>query len=105
MIKEKNSNYKVFFTSDTQFAPHQMIDFYKESNLIFHDCETSKIKSGVHAHYESLRTLDKQEKEKMWLYHYSPDHNYNTAEDNFAGFAQKFQEFIINSDSYITKID
>jgi ribonuclease BN (tRNA processing enzyme) len=99
MIKEKNSNYKVFFTSDTQFAPHQMVDFYKESNLIFHDCETAKIKSGVHAHYESLKTLDKTEKEKMWLYHYSPDHNYNEIEDGFAGFAQKFQTFMINSES------
>jgi ribonuclease BN (tRNA processing enzyme) len=46
----------VFITSDTQWAPHQLRDFIKSSDVVFHDCETSKFPSGVHAHYEDLVT-------------------------------------------------
>jgi hypothetical protein len=51
---------RVFVTTDTQFCPNQIMDFYKQSSLIFQDCETfdltGKIKSGVHAHYNDLQT-------------------------------------------------
>nr|MBC8427564.1 MBL fold metallo-hydrolase [Pseudomonadota bacterium] len=42
---------KIFFTSDSQYAPNQLKDFYNISDVIFHDCETLPFKSGVHAHY------------------------------------------------------
>src|SRR5574343_502710 len=61
---------KIFWTSDTQHAPNQIMDFYKEADLIFQDCETS-FKSGVHAHYSDLTTLPPEVKNKMWLYHFN----------------------------------
>jgi len=61
---------KIYYTGDTQFAPNQIMDFYKEANLIIHDCETSPFKSGVHANYLDLITLPSEIKAKMMLHHY-----------------------------------
>lgn len=63
-------NPKVFFTSDTQFCPSQIHAFYKEADLIFHDCETSPFRSSVHAHYDDLCGLGLVTKSKMGLVHY-----------------------------------
>lgn len=67
--------------------------FYKEATIIFHDCETSPFKSGVHSHYEDLKTLPAEIKAKMYLYHYqdnvSTDYdtwNAKAKEDGFGGF-------------------
>lgn len=89
----------VFFTSDTQFCPHQIIDFYKRADIIFQDCETAPYKSGVHAHYDDLKTLDPEVKKKMWLYHYQSNPPQRDALegaekaqweiDGFAGFARR----------------
>jgi ribonuclease BN (tRNA processing enzyme) len=88
---------KVFFTSDTQFCPHQIRKFYDEADLIFHDCETSPFKSGVHAHFDDLKTLPDEIKSKMWLMHYQWVEEVDLAklaEDNgFAGFVRKGQSF------------
>lgn len=43
--------------------------YYNESDVIIHDCETM-YKSGVHAHYDNLKTLDEDIKRKMKLVHY-----------------------------------
>jgi ribonuclease BN (tRNA processing enzyme) len=83
----------VFFTSDTQFAPHQLVHFYDKADVIFHDCETSPFKSGVHAHYSELRELDPKTKRKMWLYHYQPGKTQDAVADGFSGFAVKGQKF------------
>jgi len=69
---------KIYYTGDTQFAPNQILDFYKEADLIIHDCETTPFKSGVHANYLDIITLPKEIKTKMMLQHYqdnviSPD--------------------------------
>jgi len=85
-----------FFTSDTQFAPHQLIKFYDQADVIFHDCETSPFKSGVHAHYEFLRTIDPKFKKKMWLYHYQAGNLPDAISDGFQGFVKKGQEFTFN---------
>ncbi|MEM7589151.1 MAG: MBL fold metallo-hydrolase, partial [Myxococcota bacterium] len=61
----------IYFTTDTQFAPSQLKSFYQMADLIFQDCETAKIRSGVHAHYTQLVQLDAEIKSKMWLYHYN----------------------------------
>ena len=45
------------------------------ADIIFHDCETLPFKSGVHAHYEDLKTLDDKTRKKMWLYHYQDNGN------------------------------
>lgn len=64
------SGKKVFLTGDTQFNPNQIMDFYKQSDIIVQDCETAPYKSGVHANYEELRTLGDATKKKMALIHY-----------------------------------
>lgn len=88
---------KIFYTSDTQFCPHQIRKFYDDAHLIFHDCETSTFKSGVHAHFDDLCTLPDDIKSKMWLMHYhwiAGKDLTNLAKDNgFAGFVRRGQEF------------
>ena len=86
---------KIFYTGDTQFAPNQLVDFYKEADIIFQDCETVGFPSGVHAHYDALRTLPAKVKAKMWLMHYQPGKvSKNTAnDDGFLGLVRRGQEF------------
>lgn len=95
---------KIFITTDTQFAPHQIKTFYDMSDIIFHDCETLafpdkdgklvSLKSGVHAHIEDLHTLNNDTKSKMWLYHYQQENPpYNAEQLGFRGFVKKHQIF------------
>ena len=84
---------KTFLTTDTQFCPRQIEKFYQQADLILQDCETAPYKSGVHAHYSDLVTLDEAIKAKMWLYHYQPEPHQNPEEDGFAGFIEKGQSF------------
>ncbi len=91
IINEIGSGKKVFFSTDTQFAPYQMRKFYDTCDLIFHDCETAPFKSGVHAHYEDLTTLPEEVKSKMWLYHYQPNPPQDSLADGFLGFVEKGQ--------------
>jgi len=86
-------NDKTFFTTDTQFCPRQIEKFYDMADIVFHDCETYPFKSGVHAHYDDLKTLPAKHKEKMWLYHYGPNPPQNPTEDGFQGFVVRGQEF------------
>ena len=65
---------QVFISTDTQFAPRQIEKFYAMADVIFHDCETLPFQSGVHAHFDDLKTLPDETKAKMWLYHYNPIH-------------------------------
>lgn len=60
----------VFITTDTQFAPHQIKDFYKKATLIYHDAECAPYRSGVHAHFDELADLEPETKAKMRLSHY-----------------------------------
>jgi len=92
-IKFTSGKHKVFITTDTQFAPHQIIDFYEEATVIFQDCETAQFASGVHAHYNELITLPDHIKNKMWLYHYQPGPLPNAKKDGFIGFVAKGQSF------------
>lgn len=85
---------RIFFTSDTQSSPNQLISFYEESDLIFHDCETTEGKSGVHSHYSELVKLPAHIKKKMWLYHYSPGELPDAEKDGFLGFIVKGQCFV-----------
>lgn len=74
MFQDDNGR-TIYYTGDTQFNPNQIMDFYKQADLIIQDCETmyinnNAIKSGVHAHYEELKTLPDNIKSKMLLQHY-----------------------------------
>jgi len=95
------SSNKFFITGDCQFAQSQIKDFYYKANYIFQDCETYPFRSGVHAHYDDLNTLDKEIKSKMFLMHVN-DNCFNDVgcidlywrtkieNDGFAGFACDF---------------
>lgn len=86
----------IFVTTDTQFSLHQTIDFYNMADIIFHDCETSPTKSGVHAHYTELLTLSETIRNKIWLYHYNPGPLPDAKKDGFRGFVKKGQCFDFN---------
>lgn len=88
---------KVVITTDTQFSPHQIRDIYQLADIIFQDCETTAIKSGVHAHYEELVQLDPSIKGKMWLYHYNPGPLPDAKKDGFRGFVKRGQCFDFNN--------
>ena len=88
----------VFFTSDTQSNPNQLVRFYEMADLILHDCETTPYKSMVHAHYTDLVKLPEHIKNKMWLYHYQPNRTQEPEQDGFLGFAKKGQTFNFLSD-------
>ena len=97
LVSSSQPDYEAFITTDTQFCPRQIEDFYKRANIIFQDCETydltGKIRSGVHAHYLDLKTLPPDIKQKMWLYHYNDGELPDAVADGFAGFIQKGQSF------------
>jgi len=93
-FKDPISGTSIFITSDTQFAPTQLKDFIKGADVVFHDCETSQHQSGVHAHYEDLKTLAPELKKKIWLYHYNTLKDLPDARaDGFSGFVSKGQKF------------
>ncbi|MFZ2316029.1 MAG: MBL fold metallo-hydrolase [Gammaproteobacteria bacterium] len=84
---------KIFITTDTQFAPSQLRDIYRDVDVIFHDCETTAVASGVHAHFKDLVTLDESIKSKMWLYHYNPGELPDAKAYGFLGFVKRGQIF------------
>lgn len=92
-IKFQVNGKKILITTDTQFIPDYFMPLYGEADLIFHDCEVSDYKSGVHAHYKELKTLDPVIKNKMWLYHYQPIPLPDAEADGFLGFVKKGQSF------------
>lgn len=87
------SGKKVFLTTDTQFVMQPILSFCKAADIIFHDCETSPFRTGVHAHYEDLKTLPADLKRRMWLYHYSDGDLPDAVADGFAGFIKQGQTF------------
>jgi ribonuclease BN (tRNA processing enzyme) len=91
MFKDHGLN--VLITTDMLFSPINMHDFYEMADIIFHDCETSDTKSGVHSHFKELITLPAHIKEKMWLYHYQPGPLPDAVKYGFRGFVRKGQCF------------
>ncbi len=81
----ENEDKKYFLTTDTQFCPH-LKHWYNKSDVIFHDCETG-FRSGVHAHYDDLKTLPDATKKKMYLYHCGDTNLPDAFFDGFAGYA------------------
>ncbi len=93
LIRETDNGPLVFFSTDTQFHPDLICKIGEKASLIFHDCETSPFKSVVHAHYDDLRTLPLEIRQKMWLYHFQPCPELRPKKDGFKGFVTKGQEF------------
>jgi len=94
---------RTFLTTDTQFSPEQIKDFYNRADVIFHDCETAQNESGVHAPYKKLRTLPEHQKNKMWLYHYQDGELPDARADGFLGFVKRGQIFDFNNPDSIFK--
>jgi ribonuclease BN (tRNA processing enzyme) len=90
-------NYPVYITTDTQYSPNQIKEFYERAQIIFQDCETSAYKSGVHAHFKDLISLLPEVKKKMWLYHYNPGPLPDEKAEGFLGFVKKGQCFDFNN--------
>jgi len=84
---------KIFLTTDTTLVMDEFLPYYKQSDLIFHDCETQNLRSNVHSHYDDLVALPQSIKNKMWLYHYNPGHLPNAEEGGFLGYVQRGQVF------------
>lgn len=84
---------KIFFTTDTQFAPGALKKYFNDADVIFHDAETSVVKSGVHAHYDQLRKLPAKIKRKTWLYHFNAGPLPDAHADGFLGFVRRGQSF------------
>ena len=84
---------RIFLTTDTQSNPNQLQAFYRQADTIFHDCETSPFKSGVHAHYDELIKLDAEVRAKMYLYHYNEGDLPDAKADGFRGFVTAGQKF------------
>jgi len=82
-----------YLTTDCQFCPEQIKDFYNMADLIFNDCEILPFKSGVHANYIDLKTLLPETKAKMWLVHFQDGERPDAIADGFLGFVNKGQTF------------
>jgi ribonuclease BN (tRNA processing enzyme) len=83
----------IFLTTDTQFTPGHLMAFYQKASTIFHDCETSRMRSGIHSHFEELKMLPADVRAKMWLYHYQDGDLPDAKAAGFLGFVRKGQVF------------
>jgi len=84
---------RVLLTTDTRFDADHLAPYYASADLIFHDCETSAYVTGIHAHYNELRSLPAEVRAKMWLYDYPPGPLPDAATDGFLGFVRLGQSF------------
>lgn len=92
---------KIYITADTTFTPDRLMPIYEKADIIFHDCETADYRSGVHSHFEDLKTLPDAIKQKMWLYHYNPGSLPDGNSAGFQGFVKPAQVFNLNNpDTY-----
>lgn len=86
---------QVFMTTDTQFVPYLMMNYYEKADLIFHDCQTTSARGGIHTHYQELLTLPLEIRQKMWLYHFNAGDKPDAVADGFCGFVSKGQTFTL----------
>jgi ribonuclease BN (tRNA processing enzyme) len=83
----------VLFTSDTLFAYDRLKVLMDKADLVFHDCETADVPTGVHAHYRELLELPERVRRKTWLYHYSDGPLPDARAEGFRGFVRRGQAF------------
>ncbi|WP_144867694.1 MBL fold metallo-hydrolase [Hyella patelloides] len=87
------NKHKIFLTTDTQFCPLELSQYYEEADSIYQDCETTSHPTEVHAHYQQLKELPSSIKNKMWLYGYQPGELPSAKADGFQGFVKCGQVF------------
>ena len=83
----------IYLTTDTRFSPQRLGRYFRDADLILHDCETSPNASGVHARFEDLVGLPKAIRNKIWLYHYDDGPLPDPLESGFCGFVRRGQVF------------
>lgn len=86
---------RIFITTDTRHTPELLAPHYEQADLVFHDCETSPFRSGVHAHYDELAQLSEATRKKTWLYHYQPGPLPDHHAAGFLGFVKPGQSFVL----------
>jgi ribonuclease BN (tRNA processing enzyme) len=89
----ENEGCRMFLTTDTQYSPDHLAEYYSRADLIFHDCEIGPVKTGVHPHYERLVQLPEAVRAKTWLYGYQPGALPDAVADGFCGFVRAGQSF------------
>jgi len=62
---------RIFISGDTKFNNNYLKGIYNKVEYIFQDCEFATYPNSVHAQFNELKYLDKNIKNKMYLYHYS----------------------------------
>ena len=82
---KSQSGLTVWFSGDAILDRSQPL--FATADVIFHDCETAPIATGVHAHYKELLTLPDSVRSKVTLYHYSDGVKPDCKADGFAGWA------------------
>ena len=87
------SGLKIWITADTKFNFESMQKYYLDADIIFHDCETSRFPTPVHARYPQLLTLPDAIRSKIWLYGYHPGSLPEAEKDGFLGFVKRGQVF------------
>ena len=87
------NKHKIFLTTDTQFSPAKLGQYYERADTIYQDCEISSQITRVHAHYQQLKELPTTIKKKMWLYGYQPGKLPPAKKDGFQGFVKCGQVF------------
>jgi len=87
------NNKRIFITTDSRYTPDKFKQIYQQADIIFHDCETAQLPSGVHAHFSELCQLPKDIKAKMWLYHYQAGDLPDAVAQGFCGYAKPGQPF------------
>lgn len=91
-IYNNETGLKTLYSGDTMMFSNLVLA-YEDHDIIYHDCETLPFRSGVHTHYEDLRELPDEIREKMYLYHYADNGAFSPREDGFGGFLPKGQKF------------
>lgn len=64
-------NRRVWISGDTMFDRQYPERYYKDSEVLFHDCQLTQ--GGIHASYGELMTLSEEIRAKMILYHFGDD--------------------------------
>ena len=96
LLIERNGH-RTFLTTDTQFTPGHLHDYYVRADLIFHDCETGTTRTGVHPNYDDLVQLPAAVRAKTWLYGYPPGPLPDAVAAGFLGFVRAGQTFDLMS--------
>ncbi len=89
----EGEKYKIFISTDMRYSPALLQTIANKVDIIFHDCELSKITTEQHARYMELNMLDPKIKSKMWLCGYQNIALPEAKKHGFQGFVTCGQSF------------